>query len=357
MNDKYMYSLIAVFLLALLAYLGVEAAGMDVIFGVVLPYVAVLLFIGGFVWRVMGWASSAVPFRIPTTCGQQKSFDWIEPARVDNPSTTWGVVVRMFLEIVTFRSLFRNTRMKVKSDGRITYSLELFLWLGALAFHYAFLTTLVRHFRFFLEPVPICLQWLENLDSFMQFGLPVVYMSGVVLLAAVVYLLLRRLLIVQVRYISLASDFFPLFLIGGIAFTGILMRYLYKVDIVGIKSLTMGLVTFHPVVPEGISGLFYVHLFFVTVLLAYFPFSKLMHLGGVFLSPTRNLPTDTRARRHINPWNYPVHVHTYEEYEDEFREKMIDVGLPVDKMPEPEPEEEAASAAAEAETPEAGEKE
>jgi len=357
MNDKYMYSLIAVFLLALLAYLGVEAAGLDVLFGVVLPYVAVLLFIGGFVWRVMGWANAAVPFRIPTTCGQQKSFDWIEQAKIDNPSTTWGVVVRMFLEIVTFRSLFRNTRMKVRSDGRITYSLELFLWLGALAFHYAFLTTLVRHFRFFLEPVPICLQWLENLDSFMQFGLPVVYMSGVVLLAAVVYLLLRRLLITQVRYISLASDFFPLFLIGGIALTGILMRYLSKVDIVGIKALTMGLVTFHPVVPEGISGLFYVHLFFVTVLLAYFPFSKLMHLGGIFLSPTRNLPTDTRARRHVNPWNYPVHVHTYEEYEDEFREKMIEAGLPVDKMPEPEPEEEAAPAAAEAETTEAVEKE
>jgi len=357
MNDKYLYSLIAVFLLALLAYAGVEVAGMEVIFGVVLPYLAVLLFIGGFVWRVMGWANAAVPFRIPTTCGQQKSFDWIEKAKIDNPSTTWCVVARMFLEIVTFRSLFRNTRMKVKSDGRITYNLELFLWLGALAFHYAFLTTLVRHMRFFMEPVPICLQWLENLDSFMQFGLPVVYMSGVVLMAAVIYLLLRRLLITQVRYISLASDFFPLFLIGGIALTGILMRYLSKVDIVGIKSLTMGLVTFHPVVPEGISGLFYVHLFFVSVLLAYFPFSKLMHLGGIFLSPTRNLPTDTRARRHVNPWNYPVHVHTYEEYEDEFREKMIEAGLPVDKMPEPEPEEEAAPEAAEAETPEAEEKE
>jgi nitrate reductase gamma subunit len=357
MNDKYMYSLIAVFVLALLAYAGVEAAGLDALFGIIIPYAAVLLFIGGFTWRVMGWAGSPVPFKIPTTCGQQKSFDWIEPAKIDNPTTTFGVVVRMFLEVVAFRSLFRNTRMTVKSDGRITYNLELFLWLGALAFHYAFLTTLVRHLRFFLEPVPVCLQWLENLDAFFQFGLPVVYLSGIVLLAGVLYLLSRRLLIAKVRYISLASDFFPLFLIGGIAFTGILMRYLSKVDIVGIKSLTMGLVTFHPVVPEGISGLFYVHIFFVCVLLAYFPFSKLMHMGGIFLSPTRNMTTDTRARRHVNPWNYPVHVHTYQEYEDEFREKMIEAGLPVDKMPEPEPVEEEAPEAAEAETPEAEEKE
>ncbi len=357
MNDKYMYSLIAVFVLALLAYAGVEAAGLDALFGIILPYAAVLLFMGGFAWRVMGWAGSAVPFRIPTTCGQQKSLDWIKPASIENPTTTFGVVIRMFLEIVAFRSLFRNTRMTVKSDGRITYNLELFLWLGALAFHYAFLTTLVRHLRFFLEPVPVCLQWLENLDAFFQFGLPVVYMSGLVLLAAVVYLLLRRLLSGKIRYISIASDFFPLFLIGGIAFTGILMRYLSKVDIVNIKALTMGLVTFHPVVPEGISGLFYIHIFFVSVLLAYFPFSKLTHMGGIFLSPTRNMTTDTRARRHVNPWNYPVHVHTYQEYEDEFREKMIDAGLPVDKMPEPEAADEAAPAAAEAETAGSEEKE
>jgi nitrate reductase gamma subunit len=67
------------------------------------------------------------------------------------------------------------------------------------------------------------------------------------------------------------------------------------------------------------------------VLFAYFPFSKLMHLGGVFLSPTRNLPNDSREARHINPWNYPVKVHTYEAYEDDFREKMIEAGLPVEK--------------------------
>ena len=66
-------------------------------------------------------------------------------------------------------------------------------------------------------------------------------------------------------------------------------------------------------------------------LLAYFPFSKLMHMAGVFLSPTRNLSNDSRIVRHVNPWNYPVKVHTYEEYEDEFRDKMIEAGLPVEK--------------------------
>jgi nitrate reductase gamma subunit len=89
--------------------------------------------------------------------------------------------------------------------------------------------------------------------------------------------------------------------------------------------------SFQPVRPEGIGLIFYVHLFLVSILIAYFPFSKLMHFAGVFLSPTRNLKNSSRKERHINPWNYPVKVHTYEEYEDEFREGMKGAGLPVEK--------------------------
>jgi nitrate reductase gamma subunit len=296
----------------------------------------------GLAYKVVGWSRSAVPFRIPTTGGQQKSLPWIKHSQLDCPTTNWQVIVRMALEILTFRSLFRNTRMRLKEGTKLSYQLEIFLWVGALAFHYAFLAVTIRHLRFFTEPVPFFVTLVENVDSFFrlevlysnfQFGLPGVYISGLVLLAAVTYLFARRIFIRQVKYISLAGDYFPLFLIFGIALTGILMRYFIKIDISAAKELTMGLVTFRPTIPEGVGSVFYIHLFFVSVLLAYFPFSKLMHLAGIFLSPTRNLTTDTRAKRHINPWNYPVPVHTYEEYEDEFREKMIEVGIPVDKMP------------------------
>ncbi len=350
MNKHYLSSLLAVFALALIAYVGAVVGPLQWLFGVFIPYLAVIVFIVGFVRRVMGWSKSAVPFSIPTTSGQQKSMPWIQQNKIDNPSSGMGVFIRMVLEIVTFRSLFRNTRMKIRSGGTLTYSLEVFLWVGALAFHYAFLTTLIRHFRFFLEPVPWFLQIIDKVDGFfrveivhdaIQFGLPGVYISGILLFVAVTYLLLRRLFISNVRYISLASDFFPLFLIMGIAFTGILMRYFTKVDITAIKELTMGLVTFNWSIPEGISPLFFIHMFFVSILLIYFPFSKLMHLGGVFLSPTRNLKANTRENRHVNPWNHPVKVHTYEAYEDDFREKMVDAGLPVEKMPEPQPEEPA----------------
>jgi nitrate reductase gamma subunit len=352
MNLRYIVPLIAVIILFLISYLGARMTGLQYLFGVVVPYLAILTFVLGFAYRVINWSRSPVPFAIPTTGGQQKSFSWIKHSKFDNPVKGWQIVGRMALEILTFRSLFRNTRMKLTQGGRLSYQLEIFLWVGALAFHYAFLVVLIRHLRFFTEPVPFFVQLVENVDSFFRveiiypffkFGVPGVYMSGFVLLAAVTYLFFRRLFVRQVKYISIASDYFPLFLIFGIALSGILMRYFTKIDVTAAKELTLGLITFRPTIPEGVTPIFFVHVFLVSILIAYFPFSKLMHLGGVFLSPTRNMPTDTRARRHVNPWNYPVPVHTYEEYEDEFRDKMVEVGLPVEKMPEPGASEEAAS--------------
>ncbi|MEW6216003.1 MAG: sulfate reduction electron transfer complex DsrMKJOP subunit DsrM, partial [Nitrospirota bacterium] len=208
------------------------------------------------------------------------------------------------------------------------------LWLAALAFHWTFLIILIRHLRLFTEPVPTLVKQIESMDSFFQvslLGAPLLYITNIVFLLAVTYLFLRRVVIPQVRYISLPADYFPLLLILSIGITGVLMRYFFKVNVVGVKELTMGLVSFNPKVPEGIGVFFYIHLFLVSTLFAYFPFSKLTHMAGVFLSPTRNIANNNRMKRHINPWNYPVKVHTYEEYEEEFREKMKEVGMPVEK--------------------------
>lgn len=331
MNVNYVVSLMAVIVLCLLAYAGTSLLGLEGLFGIIIPYLAIALFLYGVITRIVGWARSPVPFRITTTAGQQETLPWIKPDRFENPSGTGGVIVRMILEIFLFRSLFRNTSVSLDSNRKLSYRLEKWLWLFALAFHYAFLTVILRHLRFFFEPVPKWIQMLESLDGFLQVGLPIMMLSGVVLLAAVTFLFLRRLFIGRVRYISLASDYFPLMLIFGIAFSGLLMRYFTKADVVQAKTLAMGLVTFHPVIPDSIGAIFYIHLFLVCVLISYFPFSKLMHMGGIFLSPTRNMTGNSRAARHVNPWNYPVKVHTYQEYEDEFREKMIEAGLPVEK--------------------------
>ena len=287
--------------------------------------------------RVVIWGKCPVPFRIPTTSGQQMtSLPWVKRTladKIESPSNNWWAALRVATEVLFFRSLFRNLKVNLTKDGpKISYFSSKWLWLGAIAFHYSFLVVLLRHLRFFTQPVPGFVHLLDQIDGFLEVGLPQVQISGFLLLIAVTYLLIRRIVVPQVRYISLPADYFPLFLIIGIALSGILMRYWFKVDVVAVKKLTLSLVHLHPKIPqEGIGWIFYVHLFLVCVLFAYFPFSKLVHMAGIFLSPTRNLPNNSRAVRHINPWNPVVKVHTYEEYEEEFREKMVEAGLPVEK--------------------------
>jgi nitrate reductase gamma subunit len=325
-------SFIAVLLLAGIAYAGVEGANLRFLFGVIIPYAAFVLFVGGMIVRILKWAGAPVPFRIPTTTGQQKSLPWIKHSKIESPATLPGVIVRMALEVLFFRSLFRNLKTQQYEGGRVAYGEAKWLWLAGLAFHWSFLIILVRHLRFFIEKVPASIQLIEGLDSFLQIGAPLLYMTDAVILLAVTYLFLRRVGIPQMRYLSLIADYFPLFLILGIAVSGVLMRYFYKTDIVNVKVLAMGLISLKPAVPaETIGVIFYIHLFLLSALFAYFPMSKLVHLGGVFLSPTRNLANNSRMKRHVNPWNYPVHVHTYQEYEDEFRAKMKGAGLPVEK--------------------------
>jgi len=326
-----LFSFFAVIILVLLSFGGVQAANLQYLFGVIIPYAALVTFIVGIFYRVIKWGRSPVPFRIPTTAGQEKSLPWIKQNKIDNPSSFLGVIVRMALEVLLFRSLFRNTKIDLRDGPRLAYGSTKWLWAAGLAFHWTFFIIVLRHLRLFTEPILFFVPLIESLDAFFQVGVPLLYITDIVFLMAVTYLFFRRVLIPQVRYISLAADYFPLFLILGIGVSGVLMRYFFKVNVIGVKELTMGLVTFNPVVPEGIGVIFYIHLFLVSTLLIYFPFSKLMHMAGVFLSPTRNLANNNRERRHINPWDYPVKVHTYDHYEDDFREKMKAAGLPVEK--------------------------
>jgi nitrate reductase gamma subunit len=295
---------------------------------VALPYAAIVVFVAGVVWRVVRWARAPVPFHIPTICGQQKSLPWITAQPLESPASTLGVVGRMALEVLAFRSLFRNTRARL-GGGRLLHIDQKWLWLGAVAFHYSLLMVLTRHVRFFVEPVPGLVVLLQHLDGFFQVGVPEVYVSTVGITLGLAYLTWRRFANPQVRYVSLAADYFPLFLLLSIAATGILMRHFVKTDIVSVKEVAIGLVTFHPRTGAHLSPLFAIHLTLVSVLLLYFPFSKLTHMAGIFLSPTRNLANDSRARRHVNPWNPAVKTHSYDEWEEEFHDKLVAAGIPV----------------------------
>lgn len=329
---KILYSFLSVIALVVIALLGAKVPGGQTFFGIIIPYLAFAVFLVGFISKVVDWAKSPVPFRIPTTSGQANSLPWIKQNKLDCPSTTLGVVGRMLLEVFLFRSLFKNTKAEMKEGPKLAYGSSKYLWLFGLIFHYSFLMIVLRHMRLFTEPVAGFVHALEFGDGILQLGAPTLYLTDVLFVLAITFLFFRRVIMPQIRYISLVNDYFPLFLILGIAITGILMRYFIRVDVVTIKQLTMGWVTFSPVIAGQIGVIFFIHVFLISILLAYFPYSKLMHLGGVFLSPTRNMANNSRMVRHINPWNDPaIKPHAYSAYEDEFREFMKEAEIPVEK--------------------------
>jgi nitrate reductase gamma subunit len=324
-------ALIVVAVLLGTVWLGAGVAGQESLFGVVIPYAAITVFLLGVVYRVLRWARAPVPFRITSSSGQQTSLPWIEPERLESPPDAKWTMARMALEILFFRSLFRNTKASLAPGQKLVQQSDRLLWLGALAFHWSFLIIFLRHLRFFLEPVPAFVQGLERMDELFQVAVPSLFLTDVVIVVALVYLLGRRFFNPLVRYISLASDYLALYLLLAVALSGILMRYFTRVDLLAAKQFALGLVTLRPTAPEGIGLAFYIHVFFVSVLFAYFPFSKLMHMGGVFLSPTRNMPNDNRRRRHVNPINPEVEVHTYAQWEEEFKDKLEAAGIPLDR--------------------------
>lgn len=227
-----------------------------------LAYLALAIFWIGLGYRVWAWVETPVPLKIPTT-----------PA----PQTMSGVVARMAGEVLVFRSLFTSDRA---------------LWLGSWLFHGGLLLILLRHLRYFLYPVP---DWVLALQ-------PVGVLAGIVFLIAGVFLLLRRIVLLPVRWLSLSSDYFAILLLLAIAATGLGMKFVSPVDLLAVKAFVLGLVTLNPApVPE--NALFLVHFTLVLLLIAYFPFSQLVHAGGIFFSPTRNQRDDARLRRHVNPWD------------------------------------------------------
>ncbi len=172
-----------------------------------------------FIYRIDKWARSPVPFRIPTTCGQGKSLPWIKTNPVENPAGSWGVIGRMAQEIFLFRSFFRNTHVEI-IDGRPVYGSAKWLWFFGLMFHWSLLIIVLRHLRFFIEPIVPWIGALSAVDGFFEIGVPTLYLSDVAVLAGLTFLFLRRVIVPQVRYISLFTDYFALLLIAGVVSHG-----------------------------------------------------------------------------------------------------------------------------------------
>jgi nitrate reductase gamma subunit len=299
-------------------------------------YAAALTCIGGVAWRVWVWAATPEPFRIPTTTGQQRSLKAIDASRLESPSRMSGVVGRMCLEVFLFRSLFRNTGHAGTPAGEgvlpgFVFPERKALWLGAMALHWSLFVILVRHLRLFVDPIPRVVTALAACDGFFEVGSPTWYATDVVVVLALGYLLVRRLRNPLLRHLSLPADYVALGALAAVVVTGILLRYVVRVDFVAARGYGLGLTSFAPVALP-LPGLWVAaHLLSVSLLLAILPFTKMIHAAGVWLSPTRNQANDSRRRRHVNPWNAPVPVHGYDAWQDEFRDKLLAAGLAIEE--------------------------
>ena len=224
-------------------------------------YLATALFVVGLALKIRRYAVTPSPLKIPTT-----------PA----PVTGTGVALRIGREVVFFESLFKSSK---------------WTWLFGWMFHLALLLVLVRHLRYFQQPVWTPIVWAQPWGMY----------AGFAMVAGLAGLWARRFLVDRVRYISTPSDHLHLALLLAIGLSGLGMRFVAPTDIVAVKAFMLGLMRLD-IQPLPTDPLLLLHLALVALLLIVFPISKLLHAPGLFFSPTRHQIDNPREARHLAAW-------------------------------------------------------
>jgi nitrate reductase gamma subunit len=227
----------------------------------ILFYAATAILAAGLAFKVVQYARSPAPLKIPTT-----------PA----PVTTGGIALLFVREVVLFESLFKSNK---------------WIWLFGYMFHGALLLAMMRHLRYFIHPV---WDWVVLAQPFGMY-------AGFAMLAGLGALWFRRIFVQRIRYISGPSDHLMLILLIAITGSGLAMRYVARTDIVALKQFMLGLMRLDWQ-PLPADPILMAHLGMVIALMIVFPFSKLLHAPGLFFSPTRNQVDNAREKRHLAPW-------------------------------------------------------
>ncbi len=224
-------------------------------------YLAGMIFLAGLAVKIWQFAFTPAPLKIPVT-----------PA----PLTRSGVVIRLGKEIVLFASLFKSNK---------------WIWIFAVMFHAALLLVIIRHLRYFIEPVPL---WLALAQPFGIY-------AGFAMMAGLAGLWARRLIVDRVRYVTGPSDHLMLLLLVLIGFSGLMMKFVSRTDIIQVKTFFQGLIHLS-IQPLPLDIPLLVHLMLVIILTIVFPFSKLLHAPGIVFMPSRYQLDNAREKRHIVRW-------------------------------------------------------
>jgi nitrate reductase gamma subunit len=224
-------------------------------------YIATAILIGGLALKIAAYARTPAPLLIPTT-----------PA----PTHATGVVLRLTREVVLFESLFKSSK---------------WTWIFGWLFHASLLLVLLRHVRYFQEPVWAPIVFVQFFGTW----------AGLTMVAGLAGLWARRFLVDRVRYISTPSDHLHLALLLAIGVSGLAMRFVAHTDVVAVKAFMLGLMRFD-LQPLPADPLLLLHLALVALLMIVFPISKLLHAPGLFFSPTRYQIDNPREARHLAAW-------------------------------------------------------
>ena len=180
----------------------------------------------------------------------QHALTWLEAARRSPPSPSRGIgaSARAFagasVDIVFLR------RLLVVNPA---------LWIGEWVFHASLFMIVLRHLRYFVNPVPAWVVWAQTPG----------WIAGILLPGALLYVLAIRLLTNQEKFSS-PANLLMLLDVLAIGTTGILMSSRYREDLAAVKLFAIGIVTFAPA-PPPLSPLFVTHLCLVLALVLYVP--------------------------------------------------------------------------------------
>ncbi len=234
----------------------------------VLPYITIVVFLGGMIYRIIGWLNVQVPF----------------PMSVTYPKSRMEQIKIIASEILIFPALLKNDRN---------------LWIGAWPFHVALLLIFLGHLRLFtsfpdkvLMAVGFSPEGIKVLSKILGGAV------GVLFLAAIIYLLVRRITQTTVRNMSNLADYLVLIWLLGIAIAGNYMRFVSRpyAEIEEMRTFLGSIFAFQPIAPPE-STVFLIHFFLVQMLLISLPFSKLIHPVGMFF--TQGIKNSLVILRHV----------------------------------------------------------
>jgi len=222
-----------------------------------LVYISIAVFIIGMGWRVWQWLSTP---KSP-----------VKLALYPKPTTTMGRIGKLFKDTFIAPQSFEM------APG--------VMW-AAMAFHLAALAGFVGHLRLIHEFTPLVdLLGVEGMATFAAWSGGI---AGIVMMVAVMYWIGRRTF-GPYRMLSTPEDYLLLFLLLGVIIMGNHMRFVSHIPAPIYIEWFQSLLRFQPMFPvelanSGAKWALNWHMIFVSALLIYFPFSKLTHAIGAFVT-------------------------------------------------------------------------